>query len=521
MTIASSDEKHPDRFPAFSLLVCVLAVLAALALFYAPIRAKLDRFEYWTADWRTLLLADRTASQHPGIVLVVFDPATFDGGVVSPIPRDTHAQILRTIDAMGPKAIGLDFYFVASQGADKDGAMLAALHEIKTPIVLGAIDAHTTEFDEHQRAYQEKFLADAGRPAGYLALKYDPGHIVRRTSPPLPQSPFQESFSRQVASAAGAPLAGPGTPRRHPCASRGSSAPTATPSRSSRSPPRTCCRRDEARRAEIAQRVKGNIVLTGIDMPNSDRHDTALSVWTDDKMLGVMVHAHILAQLLDGRYFTELDGRARTAWLASVGLVGLVLGWSLRRTARGIPQLRVGHRRSSSPSMRLCYSGLRIVLPFALTLYRVAHRRDGSASTCASSPGGRRRARAMLRPRPPDALRASRSIRKRIETGRGTRRTRAPACGAGCCGPGARRRAPRTRSTARRSTMPTRLTKPTDSGGRPGSPHPAQANPMTPGSAISGPMPLAVATADRIGLAVERQAAVPRTSRRRCSSASR
>ena len=375
MTIASSDEKHPDRFPVFSLLVCVLAVLAALALFYAPIRAKLDRFEYWTADWRTLLLADRTASQHPGIVLVVFDPATFDGGVVSPIPRDTHAQILRTIDAMGPKAIGLDFYFVASQGADKDGAMLAALHEIKTPIVLGAIDAHTTEFNEHQRAYQEKFLADAGRPAGYLALKYDPGHIVRRTSPPLPQSPFKESFSRQVALAAGAPLAGPGTssesmriawlvgPNRDTEPFLKVSAKDLQPGA------------DEARRAELAQRIKGNIVLTGIDMPNSDRHDTALSVWTEDKMLGAMIHAHILAQLLDGRYFTELAGRERTAWLAQRRPHRPRARLEPAGTARGIPQLQRRHR---DPRRHRCGLLLGPAHRAAVRAdpHRVAHRRD-------------------------------------------------------------------------------------------------------------------------------------------------
>ncbi len=104
MAIAPADEKHPEKFPAFSLLVCVVAILAALALSYGPLREKLDRFEYWTADWRTLLLADRTAGQHERIVLVVFDPATFDGNTISPIPRDTHAQMLRAIDANPPIA---------------------------------------------------------------------------------------------------------------------------------------------------------------------------------------------------------------------------------------------------------------------------------------------------------------------------------------------------------------------------------------------------------------------------------
>lgn len=357
----------PGRFPRFSLIVCIAAALAVLALSYAPLREKLDRIEYWTADWRTSLLADRTAGQHPRIVLVAFDPDTFDGGVVSPIPRDTHAQVLRALDAMGPKAIGLDFYFVASQGEQKDGAMLEALHQIATPIVVGAIDKHTSEFSEQQRAYQEKFLAAAGRPAGYLALKYDPGHIVRRTSAPRADSPFQESFARQVALAAGEPLAGAGT----------SSAPMRIawlvgPAYDTEPFLKVSARdllpgADEARRKELAERIKGNIVLTGIDMPNSDRHDTALSVWTEEKMLGVMIHAHILAQLLDRRYYADLAGQARWNWLAAVGAVGLVLGWALggRRAAF----LNLSFATAILVAIdALCYLALRTVLPFTLTL---------------------------------------------------------------------------------------------------------------------------------------------------------
>ena len=211
MTLAAAAVESPRRrFPTFSLLVCLACIAAAAALFYPPVRDRIDRIEYWTADWRTALLADRVADKHPRLTVVLFDPATFDGGVISPIPRDTHAQVLRTLAAMGPAAIGLDFFFVASQGTEKDGAMLAALHEIETPIVLGAVDQHTTEFSARQLAYQKEFLAQAKRPAGYLALRYDPGHIVRRTSPPVPESPFQETFAREIVRAAKLTPEGPG-----------------------------------------------------------------------------------------------------------------------------------------------------------------------------------------------------------------------------------------------------------------------------------------------------------------------
>lgn len=356
------------KFPTFSLLVVLAAGAAVLALFYPPVREHLDRIQYWTADWRTVLLADRVAHAHNGVVVVLFDPPTFDGNVTSPIPRDTHALVLRAIDAMHPSAIGLDFFFVASQGSEKDSAIMTALHEIKTPVVLGAIDEHTDEFSERQKAYQAQFLAEAGRPTGYLALRYDPGHIVRRTSPPVPGSPFQESFARQVAMASKATLEGAGAssasmPVAWVVGAGYDTQPFLAVSAKDLLPGAPA-----ERRAELAERIKGHVVLTGIAMPNYDRHDTALSVWTGDKMLGVMVHAHIIAQLLDGRYFTELRGKHLWGYLAIVGLIGLGLGWLVRGRRASFLNL------SAATAILVvvdafCYLALRTVLPFMLSLY--------------------------------------------------------------------------------------------------------------------------------------------------------
>jgi CHASE2 domain-containing sensor protein len=368
VTGASAEQQRPGKFPTYSLLACIAAAVAAVALFYQPLRSKLDKIEYWTADWRTSLLADRVADKHPRIVLVLFDPATFKGNIVSPIPRDDHAKVLRTIAAMQPAAIGLDFYFIASQGDERDSAMLSALREIDRPIVVGAVDHHTNEFDDEQLAYQQQFLAQVDRPKGYLSLDYGPGHVVRRTSPPLPESSFQESFARQIALAAGTALSGPGT----------SSASTRVawiegPGHDTEPFYRLSAKEllhgtTPARQQEIAQRIAGNIVLTGIAMPNSDRHDTALSVWTDEKMLGVMVHSHILAQLLDGRYYYELDGSARSALLAAIGVAGLLLAWALGEKRASL--LNLGLATAILVGVdALCYAGFRVVLPFTLMLY--------------------------------------------------------------------------------------------------------------------------------------------------------
>ncbi len=199
-------------------------------------------------------------------------------------------------------------------------------------------------------------------------MRYDAGHIVRRTSPPLPGSPFQESFARQIALAAHEPPKGAGASSQSMriawlIGPGFDTQPFVTVSARELLPGA-----DPERLKALEKRVKGNIVLTGIDMPNSDRHDTALSVWTDDKMLGVLVHAQILAQLLDNRYFYELEGRERLGLLLGVALLGLVLGWGVRGQRASLLNLSVATAILVGIDAA-CYYFLRIVLPFTLALY--------------------------------------------------------------------------------------------------------------------------------------------------------
>jgi len=366
--MAIAGERRSHKFPMFSLLACGACVIAALALFHPPVTKYLERMEYWTADWRTVLLADAVPETHERVVVVVFDPETFGGAHVAPIPRDLHAQVIRAVDAMGPSVIGIDFYFVSGQTPERDRVFIETLREAKSPIVLGAIDQHTDEFSERQQAYQQKFLAEVGREAGYLALKYDSGQVVRRTSPPLQESAYKESFARQVALATGAELKGAGTsststrvawvvgPQRNTQPFLAISAKDLLPGA------------DLMRLQNLERRIKGNVVLTGYAMPNSDMHDTALSVWTEEKMLGVMIHAHIIAQLLDGRYFYELEGRQKTTFLLAVALIGFILGWAVRGKPAALLNLTVATVILVAVDAA-CYYFLRIVLPFTVVLY--------------------------------------------------------------------------------------------------------------------------------------------------------
>jgi CHASE2 domain-containing sensor protein len=103
-------------------------------------------------------------------------------------------------------------------------------------------------------------------------------------------------------------------------------------------------------------------------MPNSDLHDTALTVWTDSKMLGVMIHAHVIAQLLDGRYFTDLEGQQRLALLLGVAFIGFLLGWAVRGKRASWLNLTIATGILVAVDAA-CYYFLRTVLPFTLVLY--------------------------------------------------------------------------------------------------------------------------------------------------------
>ena len=355
----------PEKFPLFALLTALACLAGAAALAYAPVRKQLSGIEHWTADWRTTLLADRVTGTHDKIAVVLFNSDTFGGETKTPIPRDVHAQVLRTLAGMEPLAIATDFYFVASQGAEKDKAILDAIHEIKVPVVLGAVDGRTKEFSEGQLAYQDKFLAEAAKPAGYLSLKYDSGAVVRSTSPPKAGSPYKESFARATANAAG--YSTENARRTERIAWLAGDDPAVQPFLTIPAQDVLAAAGDEAKRAALSEKVRGRVAITGIDMPNQDRHDTTLSVQTEERMLGVMIHAHMLAQLMDGRHFSEMTGGRKLALLLAVGAAGFGLSWYFWRRQLDFLSLSIATGVLIAIDAAT-YAYLRTLLPFTLTL---------------------------------------------------------------------------------------------------------------------------------------------------------
>jgi len=386
------------RFPRASLIVFLLCGLAFAALSYPAVRDAVLKLQSVTEDWRTKLLSDGIDGSYPGIAIVIIDAPTIaefaPQAPTAAIPRELNARIIQAVDAAHPRAIGLDFYFVKATTADADSALRDAIRGIESKIVLGTVNESADQFNADQFAYQQHFIADAGprAQAGYVNLRHDSDDVVRRTSPPVDHSAYAHSFAQQLADID----ADPSTRASRSSASvriawllpsndsvfarlyrlgQSFTAPTggAGQPNADRSPFPIISAREiiaggpgyDPRQAEL---LRNRIVLLSASLPYIDRHRTPLSVGTNDGMLGVLVHAHVLAQYLDGRSYRELDDRGTRHLVIGVAIVGFLLSWLFWH--RRAELFRQGVATGVLVVVdAVVYSELRLILPFTLALY--------------------------------------------------------------------------------------------------------------------------------------------------------
>ncbi len=313
-------------------LATSLAALTLLAsLVFAPAVAPwLLRFDHWTADWRTAYLSPAAAKPHPRIAIVAITDETLKDLPSSPIDRGLLARLVDAIDAAGPRAIGVDIFFLKKTEEAKDEALIAALRDAKAPVVLGAIDERG-ELSAERVQFQADFLARTGREAGYLNLRTEKDGVVRYGARAHPGSSYPKSWPRLLAEAEGMPAQDTGAPIRWTLPG-----PDATPAFD------VILAHDllGPSSATQAQRLSGRIVLIGgeFKQPPRDRHRIPLSVRDGNDIAGVAIHAHILAGLLNpGNALGELSPVATRLLLVVLGCAGLLLGWMFWRSGdRGL-----------------------------------------------------------------------------------------------------------------------------------------------------------------------------------------
>jgi adenylate cyclase len=292
----------------------VLGLLLARYSWHLPLASDAERALY---DIRFARAATRVA-QDDRIVLITYDDQTLQAlQKRSPLDRRVLAEALATLDKMKPKAIGIDILFDQPQAEDPQ--LLATLKGMRTPTLL----AYATEAEnEDQIGYeQQEFLrgfisrarTERVRPA---SIKTEPDvedGVIRRW--PERKGSLPPELANALTSA-------------HPeFAHYSGSIDFTLPAESDR-PIFTSFAIDslpllgDAIRGQIA----GRYVLIGGNIKDEDDYETPMSRRSGRWMKGVEVHAHMLAQKLDGRMRPAMPPAALWAIALAVVLVGGLTG---------------------------------------------------------------------------------------------------------------------------------------------------------------------------------------------------
>ena len=366
---------RPPPHSAHAGLLILLPVVLALAfglltgttLVMLPRTAPaLIQVEQWPSDLRTAFLSDRRIAQHPQITLVTITDDTLDGlAYREPIDRKVLADLIRTVDKARPDVIGLDLIIDQPTEPAKDEALLAAIHDAFATVVLGEADERVNLRD-NQRRYQYGFLDSAGRPHGYLNLAKDGDGVVRSTASPPDGHSEARSFAAVLAKAGGLSAVDSGPRRIAWLLDPGNGAQTfaTVPAQlllSANAAPDTPAGRT------LAKLLKGRIVLIGGVFESKDQHQTPLSTLSGRSMPGLLIHAQILAQLIDGRDVASFVGTRLGVLAFLVATLGFYLGlrYRLKRFDFGVT-LITGILLVAVDYV--LFSVFRISFPYALTL---------------------------------------------------------------------------------------------------------------------------------------------------------
>lgn len=293
-------EAGPQRL-GLTVLLVLAALLLARFSWFIPGTIEAERALF---DFRQFVQADRNAvEQDDRVLMIVYNDQTLIAARKrSPLDRGILADALRNIDSMGAKAIGIDILF--DQPQDEDEQLISTLRNMQTPVAVGYAEEASNEgsivYDQEQ--FLKAFMASLdGSRAQPSSVRLDNEFGVTRSWPSIEKG-LPPVLGRSMLLAAGdGDLTMPGyvgsVRYRLPV---DDSRPVFT------SLPIDLFT-DPELASNFAEQVAGRYVLIGGDIVDIDRVATPLSgAMGTPQPPGLLVHAEMIAQMLDGQRLPAL-----------------------------------------------------------------------------------------------------------------------------------------------------------------------------------------------------------------------
>jgi len=269
-----------------ALSVAILVTFVSVVLVHNV--SVLEHTAQFVNDYMTVSLAPTEPQDKDIVVVAVGEDTLSQFPYRSPVDRAFLADLLTSLAAKHPRAIGVDFLFDQPTEPAKDALLTQTLHDLKVPLVVAYSDRPEV-IDDAQRASLAAFVPL--RLRGDVSLGEDKLDVVRWVFPGAVnrEGVYVPGFARALAAKVGvktpavlAPIVWHGVPdsKTLPFAEYKAQLVKFLP----------------------ASWFAGKIVLVGSDLTLVDRHRTPFDVVDPDhQMAGVFVQAHALAQLIHGR----------------------------------------------------------------------------------------------------------------------------------------------------------------------------------------------------------------------------
>ena len=301
-----------------SLGVAVLAtVLAVAATKYLTFLSSLENI---AADIRVSALQPPAPQSKDVVIAAINEETLSQFQYRSPVDRAFLANLLKTLEKKGAKAIAVDVLLDQPTEEVKDNLLKKTIREIQTPLFFSYSNTPTV-VNEDQLAYMNDFVPEDKRGGANLVTDPFDGTVrwtfAGETNPGMPVG-----FPRKVAQ-----LVGIDTPKRNEEIAWRAQPDAETPAFPIYPSHALAVMPDDW--------VKGKIVLVGGILSITDRHRTPGAVVFDDDrgmMPGIIVQAHGVSQLLEGRTHPRLGFE----WVIALTLAFALLGMAIGLLKKGI-----------------------------------------------------------------------------------------------------------------------------------------------------------------------------------------
>jgi adenylate cyclase len=316
---AAPRRRERRRWLPFALLLGAVVGLGGAAVLHWPPAWNLEA--RWGIDVLFLLRGQIKAQ---GVRVVAIDRASADVLLLDdnkPVPREKHAELIRTLKKAGARAVAFDVLMEGPQSEEGDRELAAAMKETGN-VVLGA-DVQATidpRFREIRIVEPYEPLKNAAAALGNVGLLMDKG-VIRRTALFQEGRPSLALAAYEVAT---------GDTSQRSAQQRlidyyGAGRSIETVSYYQALSP------EELRRGYF----EGQVVFVGAADPAASSADDIKDLFAtpfskDTLTYGVEIHATIAANLLEGRRIDPLPDVAEAALLVLLGLIASVVFIGLR-----------------------------------------------------------------------------------------------------------------------------------------------------------------------------------------------